>query len=55
MNIHLAILLGVYLAGIAIFLLVWRDRCLGGWFQTFFTALSWPILVIFILFKKDMR
>lgn len=54
MNIYLAILLGIYLVGVAVFLLRWRDRCLGGWFQTFVTALSWPILIIFILFKKDL-
>lgn len=57
MNIYLVILLGIYLVGVAVFLLRWRDRCLGGWFQTLVTAVSWPMILGIVLyaiaFKKD--
>ncbi len=54
MNTYAAAALITYFAGAGVFLLAWRDKVLGGWFQKLFTALTWPILLIVVLTKKDL-
>lgn len=54
MNPYIAIPLFIWLAGAAVFLLLWRDRVLGGWFQALVSALCWPILLVVLLTKKDL-
>ena len=49
MNVFLAVLLVVYLAGMAICWVFWRDKMMtGDPLQDTFTLLCWPVLAILI-------
>lgn len=39
---------GLYLLGIALFLLFYRARVLGGWFQALASAAAWPMVVVIL-------
>lgn len=50
--------LSPYVLGVAGFLIFYRDKVLGGWFQTLFTALLWPLLAVVVIYqahKKDSQ
>lgn len=41
-------LLAVYALGVVVFLIGFRERVLGGWFQALVTALLWPALLVML-------
>ena len=49
MNVFLAVLLVVYLAGMFVCWYFWSDRMMtGDWLQDSFTLVLWPLLAILI-------
>lgn len=48
----MSILLAIYLLGAALFLLFYRARVLGGWFQALVSAAAWPMIAATLILGR---